>query len=113
MTRTVGRIWSKAKRKDPAFRAERRAYSAKWKRDNYARVREQAGITGITRPEPDNCECCGIDRIFIVRGLHCDHDHDTGAFRGWLCGKCNAGIGMLGDSRRGLALADRYLKRSE
>lgn len=27
-----------------------------------------------------------------------DHDHTTGAFRGWLCGHCNSAIGMCKDN---------------
>ena len=40
--------------------------------------------------------------------LHLDHDHDTGKFRGWLCLKCNMGIGQLGDTREGVAAAVAY-----
>jgi hypothetical protein len=39
--------------------------------------------------------------------LHLDHCHKTGAFRGWLCNRCNQAAGMLDDSpekMRGLAM---------
>ena len=45
--------------------------------------------------------------------MHLDHCHITGKFRGWLCGKCNMGIGALGDSIQGLQRAIEYLKRAE
>ena len=36
---------------------------------------------------------------------------ETGKFRGWLCHKCNTGIGMLGDSLGAVSKAVEYLKR--
>lgn len=48
-------------------------------------------------------EVCGTPRV--------DHDHVTGAVRGLLCGRCNTGIGMLGDTLEGAQGAVRYLSR--
>lgn len=42
--------------------------------------------------------------------LHFDHDHTTGATRGWLCGNCNRAIGLLQDSPSVLAAAKSYLE---
>ncbi|MFI5091765.1 MAG: endonuclease domain-containing protein [Terriglobales bacterium] len=61
-----------------------------------------------TRSEPRLCECCG--RLPGKRSLALDHDHVTGAFRGWLCGKCNAGIGLLGDTLDGILAAVQYIQ---
>jgi hypothetical protein len=33
------------------------------------------------------CEICGT--VPKTRGLEWDHDHRTGAHRGWLCHRCN------------------------
>lgn len=39
-----------------------------------------------------------------------DHDHKTGKIRGLLCGNCNVGLGMLGDSVTILNNAIKYLE---
>lgn len=62
-----------------------------------------------TRPEPTHCECCGRKDF---RALSLDHCHETGAFRGWLCGRCNLAIGKLGDTVAGVQQALDYLKRA-
>ena len=54
------------------------------------------------------CHCCGV--MTEPKKLHLDHDHDTFDFRGWLCRRCNGGLGQLGDSIEGLQKALTYLK---
>ena len=39
-----------------------------------------------------------------------DHDHLTAGFRGWLCHKCNRGLGAFEDSSERLKRAINYLK---
>lgn len=41
--------------------------------------------------------------------LYIDHEHGTGQVRGWLCAKCNTGLGYLGDSTLLLQRALDYL----
>jgi Recombination endonuclease VII len=57
-------------------------------------------------PKPEFCECCGE----IPRKWCLDHDHKTDKFRGWLCDKCNTGIGKLGDDLEGVMKAVKFLK---
>jgi hypothetical protein len=52
----------------------------------------------------DHCEICGARERLVP-----DHDHTTGKFRGTLCGQCNCGLGMLGDTRKSLMRAVEYI----
>ena len=59
-------------------------------------------------PYPTNskCQCCKN-----VAKLHCDHSHTKSKkFRGWICSKCNVGIGNLGDDIAGIRRALKYLE---
>jgi Recombination endonuclease VII len=72
--------------------------------------RKKNNIPTPTRPKPKTCECC--DRKLEAGKTHLDHDHITGDFRGWLCNRCNLGIGQLGDCIEGLEKGIAYLKRA-
>jgi hypothetical protein len=74
--------------------------------------RRWRGLPEPTRPEPKTCECCGGPPNGRGRGLHLDHDHETGKFRGWLCGSCNLGLGQLGDSFDAVLRALTYLAKN-
>ena len=75
-------------------------------------VKYKPGIPEPTRPypNPEICECCGKLNT-AKRGLHLDHDHKNGKFRGWLCTTCNTGIGALGDNIEGVSKALDYILR--
>ena len=76
-------------------------------------------------PLPDNhsCACCGrsgdeIPDTYSNKGnaiakFCLDHDHSTGTFRGWLCVKCNTGLGLLQDSPSILRSAATYLEKTK
>lgn len=57
-------------------------------------------------PEDGLCKLCGKHDAH----LNMDHDHATGAFRGYLCRNCNMGLGKLGDTIEGLERALTYLR---
>lgn len=60
------------------------------------------------RVAPEQCEVCGaIGRICF------DHDHNTGKFRGWICIRCNAALGMAKDSSELLLRLSEYLKKNQ
>lgn len=44
------------------------------------------------------------------RRLSLDHNHETGAIRGWLCDRCNKVLGQIKDSVEKLESAIAYLK---
>lgn len=71
--------------------------------------RQRNNLQEPTRPEPEVCECCG--GTTVNKAIVFDHCHKTKKFRGWLCSKCNTGIGILGDDVEGLERALTYLKR--
>lgn len=77
-------------------------YMREWKRKKRERT---AG-----RPMPDACELCEQPRG--ATPLQWDHCHDTGAFRGWICGTCNRMLGLAHDSIPKLQKAIEYLCQS-
>lgn len=56
------------------------------------------------------CEICG-DSTDITGTLHLDHCHKTNKFRGFICGKCNTGLGQFQDCQTRLLKAAEYLDR--
>ncbi len=69
------------------------------------------------RGDPDaQCSICarpgGAEK---PQKLHWDHDHKTGAHRGWLCQACNVGLGYYERWQRPVGLViepyDVYLNR--
>lgn len=83
-----------------------------WRRNKHRRhIAKRRGhmpppMEQLCPSKPELCELCGKKRQ-----LGLDHDHNTGNFRGWLCGPCNRSLGVLGDSEAGLQRASAYLKR--
>jgi hypothetical protein len=100
----------------------RNEYHRKWYSENQqahlARVRDykqrhkhriRADKYGITEQEllTGMAGCCKIcsEPAEVV-----DHDHETGKFRGFLCNKCNMGLGHFDGDREKLLSAIKYLK---
>ena len=44
------------------------------------------------------------------RATHVDHSHKSGRVRGFICHKCNVGMGMLGDDLQVVLRVAKYLK---
>lgn len=59
------------------------------------------------------CAICGGGPTARYQQLDVDHDHETGQVRGLLCGSCNRGMGLMGDSVNALISAATYLIRSQ
>ena len=97
-------------RKSAAINRPRRV--AELRERNRSQAARRGGYAPPETPrysETDVCECCGK---FQIGALNLDHDHQTGKFRGWLCRRCNVGIGCLDDSIEGVLRAAAYLHRS-
>jgi quercetin dioxygenase-like cupin family protein len=101
-----------------------KAAAAKWKSLNKAKTsqshkkwrqanRAKYGLPEPTRPVPLVCECCGKPESFRNQELSLDHCHSSGVFRGWLCSRCNRGMGLLGDTYSEISKVMSYLARSE
>lgn len=58
------------------------------------------------------CHVCGMREAEHRTRLHMDHCHKTGAFRGWLCNRCNTSIGHAGDSIDRLLELASYLENA-
>ena len=111
MTRNTEKGRASSRRYYHAHKAKMREGHRKWRIANPNYDRKWAGLPEPTRPEPEHCENCG--RLPNgVGGLHSDHDHKTGVFRGWLCHSCNNGLGLLGDSKQSLLAMLEYLARA-
>lgn len=71
----------------------------------------------LYKKQDGRCAICKIrgdvrELGFVKKKPLCvDHDHDTGAVRGLLCGPCNLGIGKLADDPVIIANAVKYLKK--
>lgn len=93
-----------------------RGYSQAWRLKNPEKLRElsrrRQGIEGATGEQRiGRCPICppGSPEVTLV----CDHEHrepdGSGPIRGWLCRRCNRGLGMLGDDADGVKRALAYL----
>jgi hypothetical protein len=81
-----------------------------------ARARwSKTGTYGLTRQQ---IECMESHAVCALCGkvpsgrMEVDHNHTTGQVRGWIHGKCNRAIGLLGDSAELALLAYQYLSWS-
>ena len=83
-------------------------YEAHLRSKNYHR-RNTALTNVLFRkiPKPDKCDLCGK----VTKYLNRDHDHQTEKARGWLCLKCNLGLGNFYDDIEKLNKAIAYLTR--
>jgi hypothetical protein len=99
--RANGRAWK---------RRNKHGYNEQAKARMRAYYRKRNGLPTPPYPETENCECCSTKLLGGVK-THLDHDHETGKFRGWLCNRCNRGLGYFGDTIEGLEMALRYLRR--
>ena len=110
----------KAYKATPAVREKARAYQREYLARPETRARARERLYGISAHEQNALLAaqgggCGICKtpLSLDRETHLDHDHDTGAVRGFLCGACNRAIGLMKDSPARLRAAAAYLERRQ
>ena len=59
------------------------------------------------------CGLCGCPEVECNTQLHMDHCHETGELRGFLCARCNMGIGYFKNSEELLIDALHYLMNTK
>ena len=99
-------------------------YRKKYFKENYdkensrARIKAWRGVgLSITMDEyqaacakrNNACDICSRTDVT----LNVDHNHTTGKIRGFLCGHCNRGLGLLQDNYKVVAQAAQYLKEND
>lgn len=114
-----GRVGGKVSEGTRFLSAETRAKDRARALERMRRIRASDPATIALRAQHDEivaelggsavCAVCGKPEQ--GRRLNIDHDHVTGLVRGLLCRKCNAGIGLLGDTPEGVEAALEYLRR--
>lgn len=84
-----------------------------WKKANREKVqamhiRWMYGVSDI----PAICDVCGGVNA-NGRKIHVDHDHTTGAVRGFLCSGCNSALGLVKEDPERLRKLAEYIERSK
>ena len=123
-------ILEKGRRYRQIHREEINESVRKYRRENleeYQKVRKENSLKklyGLTmdkfhemiKTSKNRCAICN-EEFAKDNPPHIDHDHtknkgDNDFIRGLLCGKCNKGIGLLGDDLKGLLRAVEYLQKT-
>lgn len=102
-----------------ALRKKSRAwYAANKERASADNRRRRLSTYGLTieqyeerlRSQGGRCAICRTSQPGTTGRFVVDHCHDAGHVRGLLCGRCNRGIGLLGDHPEILRLALAYVE---
>lgn len=106
-TRANKRRWTEQNRD------KRRSYERKWKLKNlYGISADEAAA--MWDQQAGLCAICGLaPKLKTLDGepkLVLDHCHATGLARGYLCVKCNTGIGQFDDDPERLEAAAQYVR---
>tara|TARA_R110002033_G_scaffold157530_1_gene193618 strand:- start:40 stop:600 length:561 start_codon:yes stop_codon:yes gene_type:complete len=107
---------SRGMRRDGACYHQTRCRQCSTKTELEARI-----VRKNAPPPPNLCNCCHKESVPLLSlrnkhkkvKLQADHVHGTTTFRGWICRKCNTGMGNLGDDLEGILQAAVYLEKDE
>jgi len=106
---TLGKKWSLSEKIKQKLRESHKGKYIGSKNNNW---KGGISIRKPTRPKPEQCEICGAFGNDFKKGLHFDHNHQTGEFRGWICLRCNFALGMVKDSKDLLNMLINYLNKN-
>jgi len=70
-------------------------------------IKDRRKVRKDARPPPARCECCNQKKDKLIY----DHDHGILILRGFLCKKCNIGLGHFGDNLEGVLRGALYLEK--
>lgn len=94
-------------------------YECKTCAKSQAKIVKEVKKTAPKISKDHRCPICNLNEDELKslyskkKGIWCaDHDHSTNRFRGWLCHKCNLGLGNLNDSVFRLENAIKYLNKT-
>jgi Recombination endonuclease VII len=90
---------ARQKKRRKADPERQRQLVAKYKQRLEEKREEIAG-----RPRATQCDICALPGKTVF-----DHDHETGAFRGWICDRCNKVLGLVYDNPELLCRLAYYL----
>jgi site-specific DNA-cytosine methylase len=95
------------------IRDETGELSDKYKEGHKRKIAQKAvdRETMAGRPRPEICDACGGPPDKNI-GMHFDHCHTHGHFRGWICRECNLALGNVRDDPQRLLKLVAYLKRT-
>jgi hypothetical protein len=102
----TGRATNKLYRQTEKAKATRNKRERRQRWAKYGLTEETYDL--MVAEQGGKCKLCGR----VPRRLVIDHCHETGAFRGIICDRCNVSIGKLGDTARSLSRVVDYLCRS-
>lgn len=89
----------------------KRSKKAKWSRIKKIYGLEERECIEMMDAQSGKCAICSVD--LNNKNAHIDHCHESGKVRGFLCGRCNQGIGLLDESEDLLLSAINYIRSNK
>ena len=89
----------------------KRSKKAKWSRIRKIYGLEEHECVKMMADQNGKCAICLV--VLTDKNSHIDHCHDSGKVRGFLCGRCNQGIGLFDESEELLLSAINYIRSNK
>lgn len=113
--KATGKVFSYCKSCTKNNQLTRRNQAQRTARNRRTRLGiDAATATRLLQAQRGLCAICKSGTSVLKdgreRSLDLDHDHDSGEIRGFLCIRCNRGIGIFSDNIETLSAAIAYLR---